>query len=113
MEFYKTTLRGSEVNVIFTGSHYFFHNSYYGVIAIAERDYDETDCSGERAKTFFTLSIGNSHCQGGSFSNGAVECFVRRFIRKAEQECKPTNVEFVTRDLDLNKGCLVCEFKPY
>lgn len=113
MEIYKTKFRGSEISVIFTGSHYYFHNSFFGVIAIAERDYERTSCSDNPARTFFYLSIGNAHCQGSSFNNGAVECFVRKFIKKNEQRYKETNVEFLMLEYDLNRGCLTCEFKPY
>ena len=44
MEFFKTRLWDGEVNVLFTGSNYFFFNGFYGVICIAER-VDEVELS--------------------------------------------------------------------
>ena len=35
MEIYKITRNNCEVNVIFTGAQYIFHNSYFGLLAVA------------------------------------------------------------------------------
>lgn len=105
MEIYKTTFRGSEVSVIFTGSHYYFHNSYYGVIAVAERDYGKDSGSASH----FTLSVGNRHTLGGSLS-GAVESLVKRFITKSEQKYITKKVTYNTEEIDLADGKLSCEF---
>ena len=43
MEIYKIKRKGYEVNVIFTGKQYIFHNSYFGILAVATRNgYTET-----------------------------------------------------------------------
>ena len=106
MEIYKTKFRGSEVSVIFTGSHYYFHSSYYGVIAVAERDYTKDSGS----KSHFSLSVGNHHTIGGSLSAGAVECLVKKFITKSEQKYITKEVTYFTEVADLANGSLSCEF---
>ena len=40
MEIYKIKRNGCEVNVIFTGKQYIFHNSYFGILAVATRKAD-------------------------------------------------------------------------
>lgn len=108
-----TKFKGSEVSVIYTGSHYYFHNSYYGVIAIAERDYEKTTYGWDKEhKTHFNLSIGNVHCVGGSWHNGAIECMVRKFINKNDQKHGKVAITYDVYEVDLNKGYLTCEFKP-
>lgn len=37
MEIYKIERQGCEVNVLFTGKQYIFHNLKYGIIAVATR----------------------------------------------------------------------------
>lgn len=85
MRVFTTKFRGSEVNVIFNGSHYYFLNSYYGILAIAERDYGKTTTNGGVCKTAFTVTIGNHHTVGGQLGGSVVAVLAKQFIRKAEQ----------------------------
>lgn len=41
MEIYKKKLWGGDLDIIFTGTHYYFNHSFHGLIAVAERN---TDC---------------------------------------------------------------------
>ena len=42
MELKKTTIKGREIFVMFTGDKYFFYSNYYGTLAIAERKENKT-----------------------------------------------------------------------
>lgn len=99
------------MNVIFNGSHYYFLNSYYGILAIAERDYDKTTTHNGECKTSFAVTIGNHHTVGGSLGGGIVSTLAKKFIRKAEQVYCAVEVEFTDRaEADLANGCLTIEY---
>ena len=85
MQVFTTKFRGWQVNVIFNGSHYYFLNSYYGLLAIAERDYNKITTSNGVCKTSFDVTIGNHHTVGGSLGGKVVSMLVKKFIRKVEQ----------------------------
>lgn len=107
MRVFTTKFRGAEVNVIFNGSHYYFLNSYYGILAIAERDYGKTTTNGGVCKTAFTVTIGNHHTVGGSLGGSVVAMLAKKFIRKAEQVYTSVDVEFTDgENADLANGCL-------
>ena len=111
MRVFTTKFRGSEVNVIFNGSHYYFLNSYYGILAIAERDYNKTTCSNGECKTSFAVTTGNHHTVGGSLGGSVVAALVKKFIRKAEQVYCSVEVDFA-EDItaDLANGCLTTTY---
>lgn len=82
MEVSTFTTRGYQINVIFTGSHYFFHSPYAGVIAIAERKGYATD----KERDTFILKAGNSHLVGGSLGGSVMFGVAERFIRRNENK---------------------------
>ena len=111
MEFYKTTFQGTEITVIFNGSHYYFHSSYYGVVAIAGRDYDRTEFGWDKPhKTHFVVSVGNLRCQGGCLSDSVVATLAKRFVSKAETRHGMEDVTYDVVQQDLNKGYLECGY---
>lgn len=109
MEIYKTTFKGAEVSVLFNGSHYFFHSSYYGVLAIAERDYKK-DTGGT---SHFALTTGNRHADGGRLSGSVVASLAKKFIRKAEQRFIKTDVTFDETSADLANGVITLGYTQY
>lgn len=111
MRVFTTKFRGSEVNVIFNGSHYYFLNSYYGILAIAERDYAKTTTHNGECRTSFAVTIGNHHTVGGSLGGSIVSTLAKKFIRNAEQVYCPVEVEFTDgADADLANGCLTIQY---
>lgn len=74
--------RAYEINVIFTGSHYYFHSSFAGVVAVAERKGYKTD---EERDTFI-LMAGNRHLVGGSLGGSTMFSVAEKFIRKNENK---------------------------
>jgi len=105
MEIYKTTIAGTAVNVIFVGSVYLFHNSYYGYIAHAKR----SELRQERGHEFFTLTTGNHHTIGGRCSGSALESGVKRFITKLEKQHGAAVVDYETHTADLANAWLDLE----
>lgn len=94
----KTSFRGYEVNVIFTGSHYYFHSTYAGVIAVAERIERETTPANE---TKFILRVGNRHLVGGSLGSiSAISANCKRFINKAENQFINVSVDYEIDEID-------------
>lgn len=83
MEIRNIKIGGHEVNVIFTGSHYYFHNEFFGLIAVAERDYATTEIT-DINKTTFRITTGNAYCDGGSLSSSVVRTAAREHIQMQE-----------------------------
>lgn len=105
MQFYKTTINGSEVNVIFTGKNYFFHNSFFGWLCIAERTEESYERAGVKdSLQEFVLYVGNRHCSGSTSCNNneVVKC-AKRVIKKYENLYIRVPVRFNIIDSDLNK----------
>lgn len=105
MEIYKTKIVGNEVNVIFTGKNYFFHSSYYGVVAIAERtqeSFDNLTKLGERRQKF-VVSVGNINTLGGSMGDANVFAAAEKFITKNENKYIQQDCEFERKQQDLSK----------
>lgn len=105
MEFYKTKLFGGEVNVLFTGTNYFFFHGFYGVICIAER-VDEVELSNPSDakvwKSKFVLYSGHRHgdIEKESFA------LAKTIIEKYDQKYVKKTFEYEEVVTDLNK-CLV------
>lgn len=93
MEFYSLSINGHKVNVIFNGGIYIFHNSYGGLVCVADRDVLNND--------HFQVTTGNRHFIGGSLTENRVKSAVCRFIRKCESKYmeKEITFSFVSRDL--------------
>lgn len=77
MEISIISARGYQINVIFVGSHYYFHSPFAGVVAIAERSGNY-----ETGKAHFVLRAGNDHLNDGSVMFSVAE----KFIRKSESK---------------------------
>lgn len=106
MEIYKTTFRGFEVSVIFNGSHYYFLNSYFGLLAIAERDYKRDAGS----STHFTISTGNHYAQGSRLSASVVALLAKKFVSKVDQKYISKEITYDYLDKDLANGSLSIEY---
>ena len=81
MEIYKITRNNREVNVIFTGAQYIFHNSYFGLLAVAERKGRTGD-----ERDHFIVRYGNEHTIGGSFDGYYCLSMAKQFIKKNENK---------------------------
>lgn len=105
MEFFKTRLWGSDVNVLFTGQNYFFFHGFYGVICIAER-VDEVELSNtpdtQEWKTKFVLYSGHRHgdIEKESFA------MAKKIIEKYDQKYVKKTFEYEEKVVDLSK-CLI------
>lgn len=95
MEISKMHISGREVNVIFTGAQYIFHNAFFGVIAVANRLYTT-----DKAKQNFEIDIDNFKTIGSRCNYPTIATAVKRYITKEENKFVPTNVEY-----QINEGC--------
>ena len=96
MEIFTTKLQGAKVNVIFTGSHYYFHESFFGIFGVATRVSD----AGELEAKKFHLLVGNEHTSGSSFSSSSIERFMKIVIGKQENMYVKCNIEYTTEIFD-------------
>ena len=97
MEITKIKRNECEVNVIFTGAQYIFHNSFYGILAVAERKgYKPEDTN------HFTVYYGNQQTLGGSFAGTYCLTMAKSFIKRNESKYIQVNTTFddVQEDLD-------------
>ena len=111
MEFSSIKIRERNVTVIFNGSHNYFLNTFYGIIAIAERDYEYENT--QEGKARFTLYVGNRHCLGGVMSNSAIKTGAKRFISKAENKYINKKVNYITQEKDLANTYVEITHKDY
>ena len=99
MEISKIKLYDGVCHVIFTGPNYFFHSSFYGYIARAERL-----ASADGNTEEFVIYSGNAR-----FPDGIEEdwfALAEKFIKRNEQRFLPKTCKFERKTVDLNK-CLV------
>lgn len=97
MEITKIKRNGCEVNVIFTGEQYIFHNAYYGILAVGQRKgYKKEDTN------HFTIYYGNHQTLGGSFGGKYCLTMAKSFIKKNESRYVQVDTTFdeVQEDLD-------------
>ena len=95
-------ISGCEVNVIFTGAQYIFQNSYFGLLAVAERVYSRTEETGVQVARF-VLGVENYRTRGGSLNINDIIPAVKRYITKNENKYISTVVEYDVRDAgDIN-----------
>ena len=93
MEILTTKLQGATVNVIFTGSHYYFYNSFFGIFGVATRVSRPGDLGAKK----FKLLVGNEHTIGSSsFCSSAIERCMIRLINNAENTYIKCNIEYTT-----------------
>lgn len=81
-EFKQTQLRGHRCTLIFTGSHYYLHNSYFGLLGRATRDYDKEGKYPDFA-SHFTVEAGNRHC---NWPSSIIALYFKRLIRHEERK---------------------------
>lgn len=96
MEILTTKLQGATVNVIFTGSHYYFYNSFFGIFGVATR----VSRPGDLGNKKFKLLVGNEHTSGSSFCSSAIEILMKRVINKAENQYVKCHIEYTTELFD-------------
>lgn len=102
MEINKIKFQNMEVYVIFTGKNYFFHNSFYGYLAIAERTDESFERLGKDTNLqYFVVYSGNSRWADG-FSRNCFE-MAEKFIKKNESRYLKTICNFSECEIDLNK----------
>lgn len=95
----KITIAGHEVNVIFTGVQYIFHNAYFGLLAVAER----VDSRTEDGVARFVLGVENYKTKDGSLNINTIIPAAKRYITKNENKYIHTVVEYDIRDAgDIN-----------
>lgn len=92
----KITVAGCEVNVIFTGMQYIFHNAYFGLLAVAERVDGRTEETNGVAR--FVLSVENYRTVGSSLNINTIIPAAKRYITKNENKYIHTVVEYDIRD---------------
>ena len=93
MEILTTKLQGATVNVIFTGSHYYFYNYFFGIFGVATR----VSRPGDLGDKKFKLLVGNEHTSGSSsFCNYSIERCMKSVINKAENTYLKCNIEYTT-----------------
>lgn len=98
MEITKLNRNNCEVNVIFTGEQYIFHNAFYGILAVGQRKgYKKEDTD------HFTIYYGNHQTEGGSFAGTYCLKMAKSFIKKNESKYVKVNTIFeeVEEDLDM------------
>lgn len=98
MEITKIKRNGCEVNVIFTGAQYIFHNAFYGILAVGERKGYSTD----EETNHFTIYFGNHHTLGGSFGGNRCLTMAESFIKKNESKYVQVKTTFEAVKEDLN-----------
>ena len=97
MEILTTKLKGATVNVIFTGSHYYFYNSFFGIFGVATRVSRPGDLGAKK----FKLLVGNEHTSGSSsFCNYSIERCMKSLINRAENTYIKCNIEYTTEIFD-------------
>lgn len=97
MEIYKIKRNNCEVNVIFTGEQYIFHNSFYGLLAVANRKGYSDD---ERNR--FIVRYGNENTIGGSFAGDYCLSMAKQFIKKNESKYVKVETTFEVVKEDIN-----------
>lgn len=97
MEFIKSKMYGSEVNVVFTGLRYFFFSEWYGLFAVAERD---EECEGN-GRSFFKIYVSDGKTRGGTPSE--FSGFALKIIKKNENKYIEKKVEAETVLADVHK----------
>ena len=98
----KITVSGHEVNVIFTGMQYIFHNAYFGLLAVAERVDGREEETGVQVARFI-LSVDNYNTLGSSLNINTIIPAAKRYITRNENKYIHTVVEYDVRDAgDIN-----------
>lgn len=83
-------IAGNDVNVIMTGSHYYFFSNFYGVIGVAVREYLDDDYNSK-----FTIMAGSDNTLGGRLTDSVIAQKMKSVIKKEETRHIKKNIEFV------------------
>ena len=86
METGNIKINGATITVIFTGSKYYFHSNYWGIVGIATRESDISDCKHKK----FGLIAGNKNIYRDKYVTA-----MKRYITKAENKFVACDVEYV------------------
>lgn len=108
MEISTISARCYQINVIFVGSHYYFHSPFAGVVAIAERTGED-----ETGKAHFILKAGNDYLIGGSLGGSVLFSVAEKFIRKNESRYINTVCTFERIPFDGSKYYIVVTSSEY
>ena len=98
MEITKITRNSCEVNVIFTGAQYIFHNPFYGILAVGEGKLFDVD----KALTSFDVYYGNHQTTGSPFDGKYCMNMAENFIIKNENRYVKTDVILTPVEEDLD-----------
>lgn len=79
MEITRIKRHGIEINVLFTGCQYIFYNTFYGILAVADRKSLQED-------NYFTIYYGNRNTIGGSLGGDTCLVIAKQFIKKNENK---------------------------
>lgn len=104
MEFNTIKINGSETTVIFNGSCYFFHDNFFGLVCVAERDADN--------ETLFHISAGNRHTIGATYQCGIIPA-AKRFITRSENKWISKKVTFEETGKDVSDKYISIDLKSY
>lgn len=97
--FTQIKIHGNPCTLIFTGSHYYLHSSFYGILGQATRDYDKEGISPMTGlhTSHFTLEVGNHHY---SWPSSMIATAFRKAITKEEQRYVKKQVSYEVKDMD-------------
>lgn len=105
MEITTMKWRGVEVHCLFTGKQYVFHNNYWGILAVADRD--------ETNEKVFTVRYGNEGLTGCSLGGDVCALLAERFIRKNESRYISREISFERKREDLRKWYIESKSLPF
>ena len=86
METGNIKINGASITVIFTGEKYYFHSNYWGIVGIATRESDISDCKHKK----FSLIAGHKNVYRYKYVAA-----MKRYITKAENKYVACDVEYV------------------
>lgn len=86
METGNIKINGESITVIFVGKKYYFHSNYWGIVGIATRESDISDCKHKK----FSLIAGNKNIYRDKYVAA-----MKRYITKAENKFVACDVEYV------------------
>lgn len=102
MEVYKKKLWRGDLDIIFTGTHYYFNHSFYGLIAVAERN---TDCY-EYGYSRFELYVHKE------FADEVAE-IAKKYISEIDQKYDDETIDYEVIPADMRTaGIEVIFHKP-
>lgn len=113
MEFYRITIYGDPVNVLFSGKFYFFHHSYYGLIAVVERTEESVRTLGKDCPQKFVVYLGNHHCDGSHMTENVLFRAVTSHVCDWEQKFVPKTCQFVVQNRDLANDFVYMEYAKH